>query len=132
MGDVIDLVLFQKGVIDDPGSILENMVDPSTVPDRLAAFRMGHDRAALVLLAQFVGTNPNEEVYLRKGEFGLPELESVAMLRRWSWSMVNVTSVKAECLPKVEEIVNTCVRTIKKIKIIIFEQEGTYHLRIFE
>jgi len=80
MGDVIDLVLFQKGVVDDPRSIFDNLVDPSTVPDRFAALRMGHDRAALVLLAQLVGANPNEEVHLRKREFGLPELESVAML----------------------------------------------------
>jgi len=50
---------------------------------------MGHDGAALVLLAQLVGTDPNKEIHLSKREFGLPKLESV---------------------PKVEKIVDTiCV-----------------------
>lgn len=80
MGDVIDLVLFQKGIINDPGSIFDNLVDPSTVPGRFAALCMVHDCAALVLLAQLVGANADEEVNLRKGEFCLPELESVPVL----------------------------------------------------
>ena len=80
MGDVIDLVLFQKGVINDPRSIFDDLVDPSTVPDRFTALGMGHDGAALVLLAQVVGAHANEEVHLRKGEFGLPELEGMARL----------------------------------------------------
>jgi hypothetical protein len=41
---------------------------------------MGHDCAAFVLLAQLVGANTDEEVNLRKGEFSLPELESVSVL----------------------------------------------------
>ena len=82
MGDVIDLVFFHKGVVNDPRSIFDDLVDPSTVPDRFAAFRMGHDRAALVLLAQLVGANADEDVRLRKGEFSLPELESVPMVVR--------------------------------------------------
>ena len=80
MGDVIDLVLLQKGVVNDPRSIFDNLVNPSTVASRFAAFCMAHDCAALVLLAQLVGANADEEVNLRKGEFCLPELESVPVL----------------------------------------------------
>jgi hypothetical protein len=80
VGDVIYLVLFQKGVVNSPGSIVDDLVDPSTVPGRFAALCMGHDCAALVLLAQLVGANADEEVNLRKGEFCLPELESVPVL----------------------------------------------------
>jgi len=86
MGDIINLVLFQKGVVNYPGSIFDDLVDPSTVPSRFATLCMGHDCAALVLLTQLVGANADEEVNLRKGEFCLPELESVPAL----WEAVKV------------------------------------------
>jgi hypothetical protein len=80
VGDVIDLILLEEGVVDDPRGIVDDLVDPAAVAGGFAALGMGHDGAALVLLAELVGADADEEVDLRKGELGLAELEGVPVV----------------------------------------------------
>jgi hypothetical protein len=70
---------------------------------------MGHDGAALVLLAQLVGTDPNKEIHLSKREFGLPKLESVpgVVMAIGYGPIQRQCQEKLKGLPKVEKIVDT-------------------------
>lgn len=78
MCDIVDLVLVDKLLCDDPGCVGDDLVDPATVPHTLATLGVGHDGWGLVFFDEGVGSDANNEMDDRERQFGLAKLEGMA------------------------------------------------------
>lgn len=63
MRHVVDPMLIEECLVNNPRCIGHNLVDPSTMTNGLASFCMIHHRLGFVVKAQFVRTHPNKEMY---------------------------------------------------------------------
>ena len=79
MRDIINLIFFEEGRIDDPGCVLHDFVDPSTMSNSFASLGMRHDSASFVLLDLFIRVDANQKIDVRKRVLCLPELQCVAL-----------------------------------------------------
>ena len=59
MRNVVDLVLVQPCLIDNPRRVRQDLVRPSTMSDRLASLRMCHGRRRFVFCALEIGAHSN-------------------------------------------------------------------------
>lgn len=75
---VIDVVLADECSVDDPRSIRNDFVRPTTMPDCFAAFCVVHNTLELVLFDLFVVVHTDEEVHIRERKLCLTQLQRVA------------------------------------------------------
>lgn len=75
--DVVELVLLEEVGRDDPGTVLDDLVHPLAVADRLGALGGGHDRQALARVRLVVARDADDEGGVGEGLLGLLELAHV-------------------------------------------------------
>lgn len=75
VGDIVDLVPGDEVRGDDPGTTLDDLIDPSTVPNRFGTLPGRETGQGLVLVAILVRRHTNDELHVRKGEFRLAQLK---------------------------------------------------------
>lgn len=78
MRDIVNLVLIQKRLINNPRCVRDNLVRPSTMPDCFTALGVGHSWGRLVLRTKNIRANANHEMNLGKGKLGLAKLQGMA------------------------------------------------------
>lgn len=78
MRDIVDLVLIQKRLINNPWRVRNNFIRPSTMPDCFTTLGVGHGWGRLVLRTENIRANANHEMNLGKGKFGLAKLQGMA------------------------------------------------------
>ena len=66
MRNVVDLVLVQPCLVDDPRRVRQDLVRPSAMSDRLASFRMRHGRRGLVLGTLQIRVHTHQQVDFRE------------------------------------------------------------------
>ena len=74
MGDIVDLMFLEPRLVDDPGSIRQNLVCPSTMSDGLTPLGVGHDRSRFVLGAEYIGAHTDQKLDLWERQLGLTKL----------------------------------------------------------
>ena len=78
MRDVVDLVLLEELRVDDPGAVLDDLVDPAAVAHGLGALGARQHGQALAHVGFAVARDADEEVDVRERLLGLLELAHVA------------------------------------------------------
>lgn len=74
MSDVIDVMFVEECLVDCPGGVWDDLINPTTVSNGLATFSMAHHRPRLVFAAKLIRADTHQEVDRFKGEFSLTEL----------------------------------------------------------
>jgi len=75
---IIDVVLLYECSVDDPRSIRDDLVHPTTMSDCFAAFCVVHNTLELIVFDLFVVVHTNEEVHIRERKLCLAQLQGVA------------------------------------------------------
>lgn len=75
---VIDVVLVDERSVDDPRSIRNDLVCPTTMSDCFAAFCVVHNTLELIMFDLFIVVHTNEEVHIRERKLCLTQLQRVA------------------------------------------------------
>lgn len=79
MGDVVDLVQLEEVRGDDPGAVLDDLVNPLAMADGLGALAAGKHRQTLALVGVDVAGYTDDEVDVGEGLLCLFELAHVAV-----------------------------------------------------
>jgi hypothetical protein len=74
VGDIVDVVLFQKRGIDDPRSLRDDLIYPATMADGFATFCVVHDAFEFMVFHLLIIVHANKEIHVRKRQLGLAKL----------------------------------------------------------
>lgn len=89
MSNVVQLIGLEEFGSDNPGTILNDLVDPFAVPDRFGSLLGRHDSQALALMCLIVACNTDHEYRVGESLLCLLELSHVTVERRKSGSARN-------------------------------------------
>jgi hypothetical protein len=72
---IVNVVFLQKRRVDDPRSVRDDLIHPTTMADSFATFCVFHDAFEFMLLYLLVIVHANKEIHVRKRQFGLAKLQ---------------------------------------------------------
>jgi hypothetical protein len=74
---IVDVVFLQKCGVDDPRSVRDDLVHPTTMADSFATFCVFHDTFEFMLLYLLVIVHANKDIHVRKRQLGLAKLQGM-------------------------------------------------------
>ena len=80
VSNVVNLMLFQEVVCDDPGTVLHHLVDPLAMPHGLGSFLARQHGQSLACVRLLVAGDADKKVNIGEGLLGLFKLAHVAKL----------------------------------------------------
>lgn len=76
--NVVDIVLVEESLVNDPGSVGNHLVDPTALTDGFASLGVRHGGGRLVTCAQVVRAHADQELHFGERELGLTQLQSMS------------------------------------------------------